>query len=231
MILLALDTAGPACAVALAEDAGAGLTVLAREEEEIGRGHAERLFPMIDGVLASAGRSYADIGRIAATVGPGSFTGVRIGVAAARGLALALKVEAVGIDVLEAMVEAARSQAGSGVIAALLAAGRGNVCLRIETGEGAVLLSSVRVAEEEAPAILAPHIGSGLVLTGSAASAIVGSMEPSAMTPAILGVAASADIATVAAMAAAGRGESPPVPLYLRPPDARPQAGKALARR
>jgi len=51
------------------------------------------------------------------------------------------------------------------------------------------------------------------------------------MTPAILGTDASADIGTVAAMAAAGRGESPPAPLYLRPPDAKPQAGKALARR
>ena len=106
MIVLALDTAGETCAVALAKT-GNGLSVLARRADAIGRGHAERLMPMIGEALAEAGLAYADLERIAVTTGPGSFTGTRIGVAVARGLALALGIRAVGVSVLDALIEAA----------------------------------------------------------------------------------------------------------------------------
>lgn len=71
--------------------------------EHIGRGHAEHLFDQIDDVLDNAGREYDDLDRIVVTVGPGSFTGLRVGLAAARGLATALNIPCVGISTLFAL--------------------------------------------------------------------------------------------------------------------------------
>ena len=71
------------------------------------RGHAEALMPMLDAVLAEAGAGYRDLTRIAVCTGPGSFTGIRIGIAAARGLALGLGVPAIGITRLEALAAGA----------------------------------------------------------------------------------------------------------------------------
>ena len=82
-MILGIDTSAAQCAVALL---GAGDPVVERRAME--RGHAEHLFPMIDKVLARAGIGYDGLSRIAVCTGPGSFTGVRIGVAAARGIAL-----------------------------------------------------------------------------------------------------------------------------------------------
>ena len=104
MLLLAIDTAGPVCAVALARAADGGPEILTRIEERIGRGHAERLMPMIEEALTCAQKSFDDLDRIGVTIGPGSFTGVRVGVAAARGLALALDIPAVGVGSLDAIM-------------------------------------------------------------------------------------------------------------------------------
>ena len=82
MRLLALDTATEACSVALLTERG----VFGRFEE-VGRGHAERILGMVDGVLAEAGVGLAMLDGIAASVGPGAFTGVRISVSVAQGLA------------------------------------------------------------------------------------------------------------------------------------------------
>ena len=102
MLLLAIDTAGPDCAVALARSGAGGAEILVRASERIGRGHAERLMPMIEAALRrSASVDFADLDRIAVTTGPGSFTGVRVGIAAARGLALALDIPAVGVGSLD----------------------------------------------------------------------------------------------------------------------------------
>ncbi len=125
MICLAIDTAGPVCAAALA-DSDAASPLLAAESDRIGRGHAERLMPMIGGLLAETGLGYPDLGLVAVTTGPGSFTGVRIGVSAARGLALALGIEARGLGVLDVLCEQARSE-GDSAVAAVLDAGHGDV--------------------------------------------------------------------------------------------------------
>src|SRR5215207_11035135 len=105
--ILALDTSLEDCAVAIA--AGGRVTLV---RETIGRGHAERLFGMVEAALAEAGLRLADIDRFAVTVGPGSFTGIRVGVAAARGFALATGKPAVGISTLAAHAAAARTIAG-----------------------------------------------------------------------------------------------------------------------
>src|SRR5690606_16493325 len=88
MIVLAIDTAGVDCSAALYD--GETGRMLAAVTDMIGKGHAERLMSLIDEALAQASLELTDVDRIAVVIGPGSFTGIRVGVAAARGLALAL---------------------------------------------------------------------------------------------------------------------------------------------
>src|SRR5687768_8070017 len=98
MILLAIDTAGPRLQLALLRDGAVDTLV-----EDMPKGQAERIFPAIDEILARNGTAYADLGRIAVTTGPGSFTGLRIGLAAARGLGLTLEIPVIGIPTLFAI--------------------------------------------------------------------------------------------------------------------------------
>lgn len=98
-MILGIDTSAGQCAVALFASDGR----VWQRAEPMDRGHAEALFPMIDAVLSDAGVALGDLARIAVCTGPGSFTGVRIGVAAARGLALGCGIPAVGITRFEAL--------------------------------------------------------------------------------------------------------------------------------
>ncbi len=97
-LILAFDTSGPHCAAALMR----GGTLLDQRAERMERGQAERLMPMIEEMLAGHGLGWRDIGLIGVGTGPGNFTGVRLSVSAARGLALPLKVPAIGVTSLEA---------------------------------------------------------------------------------------------------------------------------------
>lgn len=101
MILLAIDTSGSGCFAAI-HDSDRNVT-LGTAGADIGRGHAERLMEFVDAALDAAGVELSAIERIAVTIGPGSFTGIRVGVAAARGLSLALGVPAVGVSTLAAI--------------------------------------------------------------------------------------------------------------------------------
>ncbi|HRP09936.1 MAG TPA: tRNA (adenosine(37)-N6)-threonylcarbamoyltransferase complex dimerization subunit type 1 TsaB [Terricaulis sp.] len=107
MLVLAIDTSLDACSVALVR----GDAVLAELSEPMQRGQAERLAPMAQEVIAAAGVSFAQLDRIAVTTGPGSFTGVRVGLSFARALALALGKPCVGVSTLEALA-LAEGQAG-----------------------------------------------------------------------------------------------------------------------
>jgi tRNA threonylcarbamoyl adenosine modification protein YeaZ len=102
--VLAFDTSAAHCAAALLSGDRIALRV-----EEMGRGQAERLMPMIQELLADEGVSFADLARIGVGTGPGNFTGIRISVSAARGLALGLDIPAIGVSCLEALRYAARS--------------------------------------------------------------------------------------------------------------------------
>lgn len=104
-LILSLDTTAARCAVALTK----GQSVLSSKAETMTKGQAERLFPMTDEVLEEAGLTYEDLAAIAVATGPGNFTGVRICVSAARGLALSLNIPAIGVSTLEAL---AYGQAG-----------------------------------------------------------------------------------------------------------------------
>jgi tRNA threonylcarbamoyladenosine biosynthesis protein TsaB len=109
VLTLAIDCSARFCAVAL-HDAGEG-RIVASASPDIGRGHAEKLPAVLEEVLADAGVDLSQVGRIGVTIGPGSFAGIRVGVAFARGLALALDVPALGVGSLEAIaVPAARDR-------------------------------------------------------------------------------------------------------------------------
>ncbi|WP_417525122.1 tRNA (adenosine(37)-N6)-threonylcarbamoyltransferase complex dimerization subunit type 1 TsaB [Marinovum sp.] len=97
-LVLAFDTSAAHCAAALL----CGDRVLASRVEEMGRGQAERLFPLLEEVLAEGGVTWRDLTALGVGTGPGNFTGIRISVAAARGLALSLGIPAVGVSALEA---------------------------------------------------------------------------------------------------------------------------------
>src|SRR5271156_3896962 len=100
MLILAIDTALDACAAAVL-DTGTG-QLIAQESQAMKRGHAEALMPLIGRVIAASGVAFASLGRIAVTTGPGSFTGLRVGLSAARGIALAANIPAVGVTTLAA---------------------------------------------------------------------------------------------------------------------------------
>ena len=97
-IALGFDTSAAHCAAALLR----GDRVLGQAAEEMTKGQAERLFPLLEGLLADAGLSWRDLDVIGVGIGPGNFTGIRIAVAAARGLALSLGIPAVGVTATEA---------------------------------------------------------------------------------------------------------------------------------
>ncbi|EIE51545.1 peptidase M22 [Salipiger aestuarii] len=98
-LTLGFDSSAAHCAAALLK----GDTVLARRSEDMSRGQAERLMPLLEQLLASQGLAWADLHRIGVGTGPGNFTGIRIAVAAARGLSLSLDIPALGITTFEAI--------------------------------------------------------------------------------------------------------------------------------
>ena len=98
-LILAFDTSAAHCAAALVS----GGRVLGARDEAMARGQAERLIPLLEELLAEAGHRFADLDGLAVVTGPGNFTGLRLAVAAARGLALGLGIPAVGVSIFEAL--------------------------------------------------------------------------------------------------------------------------------
>jgi tRNA threonylcarbamoyl adenosine modification protein YeaZ len=229
MNILALDTSMGACSAAVlrATDSTRRLHTL---QAEMARGHAEALMPIVEEVLAEAEIDACDLDLIAATTGPGSFTGVRIAIAAARGLALVTKAQLYGTDSLTVMARAARL-AGfepNGPFAVAVDARREMLYLGLFDQTGSKLEGPLLITPEDAagllPATLRVAVGNGARSLCDAAAARgrkieseLPSLQPSA--------AAVAEIALE-------RGATSEIvrPLYLRPPDAKPQA-PALERR
>jgi tRNA threonylcarbamoyladenosine biosynthesis protein TsaB len=229
MNILALDTSMGACSAAVLRTDGATRHLSVREAP-MARGHAEALMPMVAEVMTEAGLDFAALDLIAATVGPGSFTGVRIAIAAARGLALVTPAKLYGTDSLTVMARLARATeaVGGAPFAATVDARRGMLYLGLYDEEGRRLGGPLLIAPDDAvnllPSNLYSVVGSGASLLADAATrrsrklqAELPELQPSA--------AALAEIALES-------GETVPMlrPLYLRPPDARPQP-QAMARR
>ncbi|MFQ5958046.1 MAG: tRNA (adenosine(37)-N6)-threonylcarbamoyltransferase complex dimerization subunit type 1 TsaB [Alphaproteobacteria bacterium] len=222
MNVLALDTATAACSVALW---GSG-ALRARRFAAMTRGHAEALMPMVEETMAEAGLAYADLDAVAATVGPGTFTGLRVGLAAARGLALAAGLPVLGVTTLEALAHglAPGACAGRSVVAALDAR-RGEVYVQ-QFDAARVPLGPPQTA---VPAAAAAALPAGpVVLVGDSAALVVAALADVRDDVAVAQAPRLPDAATVAGIAArrfaaadAAPPERPPSPLYLRPPGAK----------
>lgn len=215
MIVLAIDTCFNACSVALARG-----DLITSERVLMRQGHAEALLPMIQRVVMGAGVAMGDIERIAVTHGPGTFTGVRTGLAAARGLALARGIPAFGFSSLRVIGIAA----GGNVIVAA-DAGRSRLFVQAIGPDGAEITEPLILPVDDAAAFA---IGQGLPMTGSGVQVLAtagydiaraaGDPEPDAAM--LIALAIDAPVSS-----------GMPKPLYLREPDAKPQAGAAIARR
>ena len=218
MNILALDTSMGACSAAVLRTNGAERTLFVRQEA-MARGHAEALMPMVAETMAEASLPFAELDVIAATTGPGSFTGVRIAIAAARGLALVTGAGLFGTDSLTVMAKAAEHLAEPFAVA--VDARRGMLYFGLYDGDARQLedplLLSPGDAAQRLPATLRRAVGSGAASLAEAAAgrglrvaASFAELQPSA--------AALAQIAYES-------GETSPTlkPLYLRPPDAKPQ--------
>lgn len=199
-LVLGLDTSGPWVALALLR----GETLLAEAFEPMDRGQAEALMPMVDTLLAQSGHQLRGLSRIGVGTGPGNFTGVRLGVSLARGLALGLDVPAIGVTRF-----AARALGQTGAFAVVEDA-RNGACYLLECATPDAL---PRLTEISA---LPVEIGDTPV-TGSAAAAAA-AVTGGAVLPPVHGLAEA-----VARIAASSRLPQPrPAPLYLRPADAAP---------
>ncbi|MDE1996362.1 MAG: tRNA (adenosine(37)-N6)-threonylcarbamoyltransferase complex dimerization subunit type 1 TsaB [Rhizobiaceae bacterium] len=219
MIVLALDTAGVDCAAAVYDSGSGSDSVIGEVTETIGRGHAEHLMDVVDRALAKANIALAAIERVVVTVGPGSFTGIRIGVAAARGFALSLSIPAVGVTTLEVMAAAVREKHPGKAVLAAIDAKREEIYLQSFDAAGVALDEPRAVTVEEARAIAGSFDG---IVTGTAVARLNDAPPPE--RPDVF------PIALVARLGAAKPVGEKPKPLYLRGPDARPQAGYAVAR-
>ena len=222
MKLLAIDCAANLCAACVYDTEAK--QELGRSVLDLGKGHAEHLMAAIAEALKAGATDYAGLDAIAVSVGPGSFTGLRVGVSTARGLALALKVPAIGVTTLEALAaEAAGTFPGRAVLAAL-DAGREELHAAL-FDQMSVLTYGPAVATLANAVAMATESAS--VLAGTAA----GQIAASAGRAFDVGPeTATADILTYARLAAGkGAGERPK-PLYLRGADAKPQAGFILSR-
>lgn len=212
MILLAVDTCLDACSAALLD----GGTVLAARSEPMLRGHQERLAPMVAGLMSEAGLAFEQLGRVAATVGPGSFTGLRVGLAFAKGISQALSIPLIGIGTLPAL-----AAGRSGFVCAAIDARRGQIYLQAFR-DGAALMAPDALAAETAAARLAE-------LADGGAATLVGSGAP-LLAPLLPGAAVETpegpDPVAVGRLALAVRDPAPPArPLYLRTPDAKLPGG------
>lgn len=218
MRLLAIDTALEACSVGVV----AGERTILRTEN-VGRGHAEILMGQVESALAEAKLEFADLDRIAVVVGPGSFTGLRIGIAAARGFALVTGKPALGIATLA--VHAAATKGGP--VLATLAAGRGEIYGQFFAADGETT-GPARVAS---PEVFAAEVAADTALAGSGADLVIAAL-PMDVRPRVLHRNASPDIAALCRIAlAAPEPAAAPKPLYIRAPDAKPQAAAKIAHR
>lgn len=221
MIVLAIDTALDYCAAAVL-DAGAR-AMIAHETLEMKRGHAEALMPLIDRVMKASGLAYLGLDRIAVTTGPGSFTGLRVGISAARGIGLAADKPVVGLTTLSAYVAPLVAEKREQPILAAIDARHDHVYFQVVAGNGSALMRPAVVPIEDT--FVASRFGA-LRMVGNAARLLANRWPKNAPAPATVDPQPGPDINWVAWLGAATEpGTAPAKPFYLRPPDAKPKAG------
>jgi tRNA threonylcarbamoyladenosine biosynthesis protein TsaB len=227
MRVLAIDTALEACSAAVLDtERGA---IAAHESVPMVRGHAEALMPLVARVLDRAGLEFAALDRIAVTTGPGSFTGLRVGIAAARGIALATGKPAIGLSTLAAYAAPLIAADDTLPVVSAIDARHDHVYLQVFGSGGRTLVAprlsslrdAIRVSSTGAPRLI-----------GTAAAMLAAAWPGGERPPSLVDPRRAPDIDWVARLgAAAVETGVPPKPLYLRAPDAQPQDAARLARR
>jgi len=219
--ILAMDTATFGCSAAVR----VGDTTVAERFETMARGQSEALVPMIETVLAACGTEPVDLDAIAVTIGPGAFTGLRIGLATARGMALALGVPCLGVTTTEAVAEGAIVPEAEGGLIVALDSKRDDLFVQCFGPRRAVL----EAPEAITPGHLAERVSAisgrtGLTVIGDAADAAAALLNSAGVECVVGRSEGIPNARNVAAIAARrwrpGDIPPPPAPLYLRPPDA-----------
>jgi tRNA threonylcarbamoyladenosine biosynthesis protein TsaB len=218
MLILAIDTALDACSAAVLDTDAS--KIVAQESQPMKRGHAEALMPLLARVMKVSGVAFASLDRIAVTTGPGSFTGLRVGLSAARGIALAAGKPVVGLTTLTAYAAPIVTENGPHPIISAIDARHDHVYFQVVGGDGSSLIRPQVAPIAEALAASkfgAPH------LVGNAASILAERWPADAPPPFRIDPQAAPDIAWVAWLGAAVSPEMAPArPYYLRAPDAKP---------
>jgi tRNA threonylcarbamoyladenosine biosynthesis protein TsaB len=210
VIVLAFDTALESCSAALLD----GDRVVAARSEAMARGHQERLAPLVSELMAEAGLAFAGVDRIGVTVGPGSFTGLRVGLSFAKGLGLALGRPVVGVGTLQAL---AASAPEAGVSAAAIDARRNQVYVQ-GFRDGVAVTRPEALGVEDAARLLIDVDPKGPARLIGSGAALLAPFFPSAAAEARSG---ADPVALARLVAAAPEPAGPPQPLYLRAPDAK----------
>jgi tRNA threonylcarbamoyladenosine biosynthesis protein TsaB len=226
MRILALDTALPAASICILD--GGSPQPLVSESLPMERGHAEALMPMVARAMAQLEGGFASLDRIAVTVGPGSFTGIRIGIAAARGIALARGIETVGVSTLAAFAAPLLFEETDAIVASAIDARHGHVFFTAYGPGGRVLTSPRILLLRDACRLLGAGrvrvVGSGALLLKEEAAKIGYEITVANSAPA-------PEIAAVARLGlAADPANAPTRPLYLKAPDVKPTLNQALPR-
>lgn len=218
MLILAIDTALDACAAAVLDTDKSEL--IAQESQPMKRGHAEALMPLIARVMKASGIAFASLDRIAVTTGPGSFTGLRVGLSAARGIGLAAGKPVVGLTTLTAYAAPVVAANGEHPVISAIDARHDHVYFQVVSGDGGSLVRPrvAPIAEAlDAAQSGAPH------LVGNAARLLADRWPADAPPPFRVDPQPAPDIAWVAWLGAAVSPDAAPArPYYLRAPDAKP---------
>src|ERR1700676_83506 len=227
MRVLAIDTALGACSAAVLDTAYGG--ILASESLAMTRGHAEALMPLLATVMKASGMAFGDLDRVVVTTGPGSFTGLRVGISAARGIGVATGLPVVGVSTLSAYAAPYLAGAETVPVVAAIDARHQHVYLQAFGADGRTLIAP-RLAALSDAVRAASNTASCIV--GSAAQAVAGGLSQSAPAPVTIDARDAPDIDWVAQIGAVAPETSvPPKPQYLRAPDAQPQNASQLPRR
>lgn len=214
-LVLALDTCFGPVSAAIADRSGALVSHLMADN--VAGKQAETLPPLIEQLFRQAGCAYSDVSRIVVTVGPGAFTGVRVGLAFAKGLKIATRAEVLGISSLECLTFQARSQAPGRCAASVIDAKRSEVYVFACDADGAETIPPALLTVADANILLRAKLPSGASLVGSGVDLIeagIGDrLQPNCISLDVRELAIRG-----AVLAPHGR---PAEPVYLREPDAR----------
>ena len=220
MRILAIDTALPAVSACVLTE---GATE-AESAESLGmeRGHAEALIPLIERVVGRVEGGFSALDRVAVTVGPGSFTGLRVGIAAARAKALACAIPPVGVSTLAALAAPLILDETAGTVVVAIDARHGHVFFAAFRADGGILVMPRFASKEDA----IRAVGEGpLRLAGSGAPLLAIEAWHRGLGAEVVGERITPDIAYVARLGLlADPASAPPRPLYLKAPDAKPLA-------